>query len=104
MTLTELKLRAACGEGLENTVRVVGQVTANETTGVVLTRWVGGCCPGEDEPVSIAVTGASDAALGDWLQVDGRWERGSTGLDGPLVRLHAQRWRPLDDPPPRREA
>ncbi|HWH28074.1 MAG TPA: hypothetical protein VNU26_03770, partial [Mycobacteriales bacterium] len=93
MTMTEFRFRHSAGLEDDGPVTLVGQVTGADGDGLTLSRWVPGCCSA-DAPVDVRVAGAS-AAVGDWLEVTG-------SRDGDVLR--AESARPVDDPPPAREA
>jgi hypothetical protein len=91
LTHSEFLLRRESG-ALPELVVLTGRVTALDGDGVVLSRWVPGCCSSDAE-LTVRVTGRS-GAVGRWLQVTGRPE-------GDGVRCVAAE--ELDDPPPARE-
>jgi hypothetical protein len=93
MTMTEFRLRAAAGEPLDAVV-LTGQVTAVDADGVVLSRWVAGCCSA-DAQVDVRATGLDGAVVGEWWEAEG-------APDGGVLR--AVRGRRVVDPPARREA
>lgn len=111
MTLTEVVHRAGSGTTLDEVVvRVVGEVTAvDDASGVLtLTRWVPACCAQHDKAVDVGIDGVVDVdvavAVGDWIEVDGRWQTGSGAAFAVTPVLRATAFRPVEQPPPRREA
>jgi len=106
MTLTEVVHRAGSGTTLDGVVvQVVGEVTAVDDDGTVtLTRWVPACCSQHDKAVEVRVQSVGDVTVGDWIEVDGRWQGGSGAGFADVPALSATAFRPIDQPPPRREA
>jgi predicted metal-dependent phosphoesterase TrpH len=104
MTLTELRLRAVTGDSLAGEpVVLLGQVTAARPGTLVLTRWVPGCCSG-DEAVDVEVLGTEPAALpGTWWEVEGTWVEGTGAEPGTCPQVRATVLRPVAEPPLRRE-
>ncbi|MFY9615654.1 MAG: CehA/McbA family metallohydrolase [Candidatus Dormiibacterota bacterium] len=105
MSLYEVNFRSHAGDTLRGRVlRLAGQVTAVDESGDhVLTRWIHSCCASGDAPVSVRLKLAEAVDMGAWIEVTGRWRRGSgaTGLTPTVVRC--DRVRVLDEPPPCRE-
>ena len=106
MTLTEVVHRAGSGTTLDGVVvQVVGEVTAVGNDGAVtVTRWVPACCAQHDKAVDVQVSGVADVAVGDWIEVEGRWQPGSGAAFADNPALRATAYRRVDHPPPRREA
>jgi hypothetical protein len=106
VTHTEFALLGS-DAGWRETVELVGEVTGVTDAGVVLTRWVPGCCS-TDAALDVLVTGLPSGPrrpdVGQWWSAVGRADGRVDAAGRQIPVLRAAGGVHVSAPPPRREA